>query len=156
MSINTGVARKPIQGIILGNDDNSFALQVFAGTSVRTEHSKNKIQIKRKAADINGSSFGVLLDLNKEILNVYLDGELQIRNKNSKGPSFKGLSGMFCAGLCLYGSNVKMSLMTGIETPPAPGLYHVFGICIILLIKRENKTVFFHSELSILFLNILL
>ncbi|XP_020900175.1 E3 ubiquitin-protein ligase TRIM9 [Exaiptasia diaphana] len=118
--IAIGVARKPSQGIILGNDKNSFALQVFAGTSVRTEHSKNKIQIKRKAAEINGSSFGVLLDLNKEILNVYLNGELQVRSTSSKGPSFKGLSGMFCAGLCLYGSNVKMSLVTGIETPPPP------------------------------------
>lgn len=120
-----GVSRKPVQGIILGNDTNSFALQVFAGTSVRTENSKNKIQIKRKAADIKGSSFGVLLDLNKEILNVYLDGELQVRTKSSKGPSFKGLSGMFCAGLCLYGSNVKMSLVTGIETPPPPGMQNI-------------------------------
>ena len=75
------------------------------------------------AAEINGSSFGVLLDLNKEVLNIYLNGELQVRTKSSKGPSFKGLSGMFCAGLCLYGTNVKMSLVTGIETPPPPGWF---------------------------------
>lgn len=117
-----GVARKPVQGVILGNDSSSFALQVFTETGVRTENTKNKIQLKKKANDIKGSIFGVLLDLNKEMLNIYLDGELQKTATSPKGPSFKGLSGMFCAGLCLYGTNAMMNLTTGIETPPSPGL----------------------------------
>jgi hypothetical protein len=120
--LSLGVATKPIQGVILGNDSSSFALQVFAETGVRTEHSKNKIQIKKKAKDVKGCSFGVLLNLNKEILNIYLDGELQKTSASPKGPTFKGLTGMFCAALSLYGTNVQMSLVTGIETPPPPGL----------------------------------
>ncbi|XP_048586453.1 E3 ubiquitin-protein ligase TRIM9 [Nematostella vectensis] len=118
--IAVGVARRPTQDSIIGNDTNSFALQVFQGAAVRTENTKNKIQIKRKAKDLKNSAFGVLLDLNKEILNVYLDGELQTDSGRPKGPSFKGLSGMFCAGLCLYGAKVQLNLVTGIETPPPP------------------------------------
>ena len=117
----TGVAKKVTQDSILGNASSSYALQVFEGTTARTENSKHKIQIKRKAKDLKESSFGVLLDLNKHFLNIYVDGELQTDISRPKGPSFKGLSGEFCAGLCLYGTKVEMSMITGIATPSAPG-----------------------------------
>lgn len=121
MRIFTGVAKKITQDSILGNTSSSYALQVFEGTTARTENSKHKIQIKRKAKDLKESSFGVLLDLNKQFLNIYLDGELQTDISRPKGPSFKGLSGELCAGLCLYGTKVEMSMVTGIATPSAPG-----------------------------------
>ena len=94
---------------------------MFEGTTARTENSKHKIQIKRKAKELKESSFGVLLDLNKQFLNIYLDGELQTDISRPKGPSFKGLSGELCAGLSLYGTKVEMSMVTGIATPSAPG-----------------------------------
>jgi len=121
MRIFTGVAKKITQDSILGNTSSSYALQVFEGTTARTENSKHKIQIKRKAKDLKESSFGVLLDLNKQFLNIYLDGELQTDISRPKGPSFKGLRGELCAGLCLYGTKVEMSMVTGIATPSAPG-----------------------------------
>ena len=94
---------------------------MFEGATARTENTKHKIQIKRKAKDLKESSFGVLLDLNKQFLNIYLDGELQTDISRPKGPTFKGLSGEMCAGLCLYGSTVEMSMVTGIATPLPPG-----------------------------------
>lgn len=116
-----GVAKNTTQDSILGNASSSYALQVFEGTTARTENSKHKIQIKRKAKDLKESSLGVLLNLNKQFLNIYLDGELQTDISRPKGPSFKGLSGEFCAGLCLYGTKVEMNMVTGIATPSAPG-----------------------------------
>jgi len=115
-----GVAKKITRDSVLGNISSSYALQVFEGTTARTENSKHKIQIKRKAKDLKESSFGVFLDLNKQFLNIYLDGELQTDISRPKGPSFKGLSGELCAGLCLYGTKVEMSMVTGIATPSAP------------------------------------
>lgn len=96
---------------------------MFEGTTVRTANSKHKIQIKRKAKDLKESYFGIFLDLNNQFLNIYLDGELQTDFSRPKGPSFKGLSGEFCAGLCLYGTKVEMSMVTGIATPPPPGRF---------------------------------
>lgn len=95
---------------------------MFEGTTARTENSKHKIQIKRMAKDLKGSSLGVLLDLNNQFLNIYLNGELQTDISRPKGPSFKVLSGEVCAGLCLYGSKVEMSMITGIATPSPPGI----------------------------------
>ena len=85
------------------------------------ESSKNKIQIRRKASDLKKSSVGVLLNLNRQYLNIYLDGELLTDVGRPKGPSFGGVNGAFCAGLCLYGTKVEVSLETGIGTPPPPG-----------------------------------
>ncbi|XP_068681372.1 E3 ubiquitin-protein ligase TRIM9-like [Montipora foliosa] len=118
--IAVGVAKKISQDSILGNNSSSYALQVFEGATARTENTKHKIQIKRKAKDLKESSFGVLLDLKNQFLNIYLDGELQTDIGRPKGPTFKGLSGEMCAGLCLYGSKVEMSIATGIATPLAP------------------------------------
>ena len=125
INIITGVAKKTSQDAILGNTSSSYALQVFEGTTARTENSKHKIQIKRKAKDLKENSFGVFLDLNNQFLNIYLDGELQTDIGRPKGPSFKGLSGEFCAGLCLYGTKVEMSMVTGIATPSPPGILSV-------------------------------
>lgn len=94
---------------------------MLEGTTARIENTKHKMQIKRKAKDLKGSSFGVLLDLNNQFLNIYLDGELQTDISRPKGPTFKGLSGEMIAGLCLYGSKVEMSMVTGIATPLVPG-----------------------------------
>ena len=118
----SGVAKKKSQDSILGNSSSSYALQVLEGTTARIENTKHKIQIKRKAKGLKGSSFGVLLDLNNQFLNIYLDGELQTDINRPKGPTFKGLSGEMSAGLCLYGSKVEMSMVTGIATPLAPGI----------------------------------
>ena len=61
------------------------------------------------------------MDLNNQFLNIYLDGELQTDIGRPKGPSFKGLSGEFCAALCLYGTKVEVTMVTGIATPSVPG-----------------------------------
>lgn len=95
---------------------------MLEGTTARIENTKHKMQIKRKAKDLKGSRFGVLLDLNSQFLNIYLDGELQTDISRPKGPTFKGLSGEMSAGLCLYGSKVEMSMVTGIATPLVPGI----------------------------------
>ncbi|PFX18591.1 E3 ubiquitin-protein ligase TRIM9 [Stylophora pistillata] len=118
--IAVGVAKKITQDSILGNTSGSYALQIFEGTTARTENAKHKIQIKRKAKDLKDSSLGVFLDLNNQFLNIYLDGELQTDIGRPKGPSFKGLSGEFCAALCLYGAKVEMTMVTGIATPSVP------------------------------------
>lgn len=116
-----GVAKRITQDSILGNTSGSYALQIFEGTTARTENAKHKIQIKRKAKDLKESSLGVLMDLNNQFLNIYLDGELQTDIGRPKGPSFKGLSGEFCAALCLYGTKVEVTMVTGIATPSVPG-----------------------------------
>ncbi|XP_073248422.1 E3 ubiquitin-protein ligase TRIM9-like [Porites lutea] len=118
--IAVGVAKKTTQESIPGNTSSSYALQVFEGITAHTENSKHKIQIKKKAKDLKDSSFGVFLDLNNRFLNVYLDGELQTDISCPKGPSFKGLSGEYCAALCLYGTKVELSMVTGIATPLPP------------------------------------
>lgn len=138
----SGVAKKKSQDSILGNASSSYALQVLEGTTARIENTKHKIQIKRKAKDLKGSRFGVLLDLNSQFLNIYLDGELQTDISRPKGPTFRGLSGEMCAGLCLYGSKVEMSIVTGIATPLAPGINPVNYIWTERVpCTRDDKTI---------------
>lgn len=136
LSLFAGVAKKTTQESIPGNTSSSYALQVFEGTTARTENSKHKIQIKKKAKDLKDSSFGVFLDLNNRFLNVYHDGELQTDISRPKGPSFKGLSGEYCAALCLYGTKVELSMVTGIATPLPPGIHQLF----FCLFCSENGT----------------
>lgn len=145
MLIFTGVAKKITQDSILGNTSSSYALQVFEGTTARIENSKHKIQIKRKAKDLKESSFGVLLDLNNQFLNIYLDGELQTDISRPKGPSFKGLSGEFCAGLCLYGTKVEMSMVTGIATPSAPGTKEI----LLAHVQKNEAGNFFENTVEV-------
>jgi len=136
LSLFSGVAKKTTQESIPGNTSSSYALQVFGGITARTENSKHKIQIKKKAKDLEDSNFGVFLDLNNRFLNVYLDGELQTDISRPKGPSFKGLSGEYCAALCLYGTKVELSMITGIATPLPPGMHQLF----FCLLRSENGT----------------
>ena len=119
-----GISKQRNQETIPGNDSDSYALQVFQGTNARVESSKNKIRISRAAAELEGCSVGVLLNLSRQHLNLYLDGQLLTDIGRPKGPSFRAVNGTFCASLCLYGANVGMSLVTGIATPSPPGLYN--------------------------------
>ena len=136
LSLFAGVAKKTTQESIPGNTSSSYALQILEGITARTENSKHKIQIKKKVKDLKDSSFGVFLDLNNRFLNVYLDGELQTDISRPKGPSFKGLSGEYCAALCLYGTKVELSMITGIATPLPPGMHQLF----FCLLRSENGT----------------
>lgn len=104
---------------LTGNDANSFALQIFENTTLWCENSHNRLQIKQKAKDIKGSNIAVLLDLERQIINLYWNGKLQTDDSRPGGPSLVGVVGPVRPAFSVFGSGVQLSLQTGLERPLA-------------------------------------
>lgn len=86
------------------------------------ENTHNRLQVKQKSKEFKGSNFAVLLDLDKRIMNIYLNGKLQTDQTRPKGPSFVGITGTFYPALCLYGTSVQASIQSGLHVPSrSPG-----------------------------------
>ena len=80
-------------------------------------NNSNRIQVKRKTKDIKESNIAFLLDLNKEIMNVNLKGQLQSDDNRPGGPTFIGVQGEFYPAMTLFGNNVQISVQSGLEVP---------------------------------------
>lgn len=100
-----------------GNNSNSFALQIFENTTLWCENSHNRLQIKQKPKEIKGSNVAVLLDLERQIMNVYWNGKLQTDDSRPGGPSLVGVVGPVKPAFSMFGSCVQLSLQTGQERP---------------------------------------
>ena len=59
----------------------------------------------------------MLLDLEKQIMNIYWNGRLQTDDSRPGGPSLVGVIGPVRPAFSLLGSSVQLSLQTGLEKP---------------------------------------
>ena len=100
-----------------GNDTNSFALQIFENSNLWCENSHNRLQVKQKTKDIKGSNIAVLLDLERQTMNVYWNGRLQTDDNHPGRHSFVGIVGPVTPAFSVLGSIVQFSLHTGLEKP---------------------------------------
>ena len=105
-----------------GDDDDSFALQVFENTTLWCENTSHRLQVKQKANQMKGSNVAVLLDLDQQTLNIYLNGKLQTDDSRPGGPSLVGLTGPLYPALSMFGTNIQMSVQSGLKIPThSPG-----------------------------------
>ncbi|KAJ7379928.1 hypothetical protein OS493_012689 [Desmophyllum pertusum] len=108
-----GIARKIIEDPILGEDSDSYAVQINEHPNASCSNTKNRVQIKRPSKELTHANIGVLLNLDEHFLNLYLNGKLLTDPSRPNGPTFVGLSGEFYPALSLYGTNVKLTVHTG-------------------------------------------
>lgn len=103
-----------------GDFDDSFALQIYENTTMWCENTNRRLQIKQKTKEFKGCNIAILLDLDESTMCIYLNGKLQTDQSRPKGPSFIGVKGVFRPALCLFGSSVQMSILSGLEVPTKP------------------------------------
>ncbi|XP_069463000.1 tripartite motif-containing protein 67 isoform X1 [Ambystoma mexicanum] len=104
-----GVARiNVVKDMMLGKDDKAWAMYVdnnrswFMHCNSHTNRSEGGV--------FKGSTVGVLLDLNKHVLQFFINGQKQ-------GPAaFENLDGVFMPAISLN-RNVQITLHTGLEVP---------------------------------------
>ena len=99
------------------------------------ENTQQRLQIKQKTKEFKGSNIAIFLDLDEGTMSVYLNGKLQADQSRPKGPSFVGVTGSLRPALCLYGTSVQLSVLTGLENPTrCPG-----NIPLILSVISHGK-----------------
>ncbi|KAK1171490.1 E3 ubiquitin-protein ligase TRIM9-like [Acipenser oxyrinchus oxyrinchus] len=104
-----GVARiNVIKDMMLGKDDKAWAMYV---DNNRSWFMHNNSHTNRAEGGImQGSTVGILLDLNQHTLSFYI-------NKQQHGPvAFENLDGVFMPAVSLN-RNVQVTLLTGLEVP---------------------------------------
>lgn len=70
-----GVSRKVIEDPILGEDSDSYAVQINEHPNASCSNTKNRVQIKRSSKELTHANIGVLLNLDDHFLNLYLNGK---------------------------------------------------------------------------------
>ena len=70
-----GVARKVIEDPILGEDSDSYAVQINEHPNASCSNTKNRVQIKKYSRELTHANIGVLLNLDEHFLNLYLNGK---------------------------------------------------------------------------------
>lgn len=70
-----GVARKIIEDPILGEDSDSYAVQINEHPNASCSNTRNRVQIKKSSRDLTHANIGVLLNLDEHFLNLYLNGK---------------------------------------------------------------------------------
>lgn len=70
-----GVARKVIEDPILGEDSDSYAVQINEHPNASCSNTKNRVQIKKSSRELTHANIGVLLNLDEHFLNLYLNGK---------------------------------------------------------------------------------
>lgn len=78
-STGVGVARKIIEDPILGEDFDSYAVQINEHPNASCSNTKNRIQIKRSSKELTHANISVLLNLDEHFLNLYLNGRKPYR-----------------------------------------------------------------------------
>lgn len=72
-----GIARQALEDPILGEDSDSYALQINEHPNASCSNTKNRLQIKRSSKQLTHANIGVLLNLDEHFLNLYLNGKNQ-------------------------------------------------------------------------------
>ena len=74
-----GLARKIIEDPILGEDSDSYAVQINEHPNASCSNNRNRVQIKKSSRDLTHANIGVLLNLDEHFLNLYLNGKILLR-----------------------------------------------------------------------------
>lgn len=72
-----GIARQALEDPILGEDSDSYAVQINEHPNASCSNTKNRLQIKRSSKQLTHANIGVLLNLDEHFLNLYLNGKIQ-------------------------------------------------------------------------------
>lgn len=70
-----GIARRAIEDPILGEDTDSYAVQINEHPNASCSNTRNRLQIKRTSKELTHANIGVLLNLDEHLLNLYLNGK---------------------------------------------------------------------------------
>lgn len=70
-----GIARRAIEDPILGEDTDSYAVQISEHPNAPCSNTRNRLQIKRTSKELTHANIGVLLNLDEHLLNLYLNGK---------------------------------------------------------------------------------
>ena len=70
-----GIARGNIDDPILGEDSDSYAVQINEHPKATCINTKNRVQIKRTSPEVVHSNVGVMINLDEHLLNIYLNGK---------------------------------------------------------------------------------
>ena len=95
-------------------------MQLFENVSMRTDSTNNRIQVRNKPKVIKDSNIAVLLDLDRHVMYVYLNGKLQSVESRPGGPTFTEVMGTFYPALSLFGTSVQLSVQSGLPVPKTP------------------------------------
>eukprot|EP00795_Rhopilema_esculentum_P005877 gene5877-11204_t len=112
--IGVGIAKRELIDPVLGEDVYSYALQIHQYPKIICQNTANKIQIKRTNKEAEDIIIGIHIDLDAKWMDVYNNGCLVLRKKKDKR-SFRIKSGTYYPAFSLYGTNVKISLRTGVD-----------------------------------------
>ena len=80
-----GIARKIIEDPILGEDSDSYAVQINEHPNASCSNTKNRVQIKKSSKELTHANIGVLLNLDEHFLNLYLNGKTLYHLKGGEG-----------------------------------------------------------------------
>ena len=70
-----GIARRAIEDPILGEDTDSYAVQINEHPNASCSNTRNRLQIKRTSKELTHANIWVLLNLDEHLLNLYLNGK---------------------------------------------------------------------------------
>ena len=126
--------------IVVGDNDDSYGVQVFANPNIWCEHSSNKIQLKKSVQEIKDANYSLILDMDAGTLKIYINGQM-VQNEKSPNNTFTGLKGAFLPAFSLNGTNLQLSISSGMAMPNVtPGMLFKHGFYAFLftfILKRH-------------------